>query len=68
MAEQNLRRLEAFALAFPDGASELIRLPVDDVRCEQIEPGDPEMLGLGCPVADFSLTSEPQCALQVFRA
>ena len=62
--EQVLRRLDAGAFAFPDSASELIRVPVDDDRCEQIESGDPEVLALGCPVADFTLAADPQGILQ----
>ena len=64
MPEQVLRRRKAFALAFLDRASELIRVPVDDDCRKEIEPGDTEVLGLACPIAYFSLTTDPQGTLE----
>ena len=64
MPEQVPWYLEAFTFALLGCTSELIGIPVDDDRCEKIEPRDPEVLGFGCPVTDFALSSDPQGALQ----
>ena len=64
MPEQVPWYLEACTFAFPDRASELVGIPVDDDRCEKIESSDPEVLGFGCPVTNFTLASNPKGALQ----
>ena len=56
--------LAACPFAFPDRASELAGIPVDDDHREKIESSDPEVLGFGCPVTNFAPASDPQGALQ----
>ncbi len=62
--EQVLWRLDACAFAFLDCASELVGVPVDDGCSEEVQSGNPEVLGLACPIADFALAADPQGALQ----
>ena len=64
MSEQIQWRRKASQFTFLHRTSELLGVPVDYDRCEKVEPRGPEVLGLGCPVADLSLASNPQCALQ----
>ena len=64
MSEQIQWRDKASQFAFLRRASELLGVPVDYDRCEKVEPRDPEVPGLGCPVTDLSLASDPQRALQ----
>ena len=64
MRQQILRRAESGLPAPRDGVSEVVGVPVDDDRRKEIEPGDPEVLTLGRPVADLALPPDPQGALQ----
>ena len=56
--EKVLRNFDACALAFPDRVPNLVGVPEDDDRREQVQPRDPEVLGSGRPVPDLSLASE----------
>ena len=58
------RNRELRATALSDGFSQSGRVPVDDDGGEQIERGHAEVLPLGRPVADFSLSADPQRVLQ----
>ena len=64
MHKQVQRRIEARAVAFPDGVAKLLGVPVGDDRREQVESRDPEVLCSGRPVPDLSLAPDPQRALQ----
>ena len=59
-----LWRVESGTRAPRDSVSETFGVPVDDDRCEEIEPGDPEVLTPGRPIADLSLAADPQGILE----
>ncbi len=50
MGQQVLWRVESGTRALRDCVSEMVGVPVDDDRCEKIEPGNPEVLALGRPI------------------
>ena len=57
-------RVESGTRALRDCVSEMVDVPVDDDRCEKIEPGNPEVLALGRPIADLALATDPQGTLE----
>ena len=42
----------------------MIGVPANDERCERIKSCDPEMPGLDCPVAEFTLAFDPKGIIQ----
>lgn len=52
------------ALALSDGLAQAGRVPVDDDRAQQVERGHAEMLAFRGPIADFTLSADPQSVLQ----
>ena len=55
---------ELRTLALRDGLAQAGCVPVDDDCSQQVERGHPKMLALSRPVADFSLSADPQSVLQ----
>ena len=43
---------------------EMLGVPIDDDRGEQVEPGHAELLPFGGPVADFTLAADAQGVFQ----
>ena len=62
--KEGLKLPDDCAFAFLDCASELVGVPVDDGCSEEVQSGNPEVLGLACPIADFALAADPQGVLQ----
>ena len=52
------------SFTLPGCVSELLGVPADDDRREQVEPRDPEVPGSGRPVPDPSAASDPQRVFQ----
>jgi|TARA_R110002020_G_scaffold88883_1_gene217657 hypothetical protein len=42
----------------------VLGVPVDNDGGEQVQPGHPEMLAFGCPVANFTLAANTQRILE----
>lgn len=51
-------------MARRDSLAKVLGVPVDDDSCEQVQPGDPEMLPFGCSIANFTLTTNAQGVFQ----
>ena len=56
--------VQAFAAAIGDGLAEMLGVPIDDNRGQQVQPGHAEVLPLAGSVADFALATDPEGILQ----
>ena len=64
VSEQIQWRRMSSQFAILHRASEFLGVPVDYDRCGKVEPRNSELPGFGCPVADFSLSSDLYCSRQ----
>jgi len=51
-------------LARRDRLAEVLGVPVNDDRGEQVQPGHSKVLALGCSITDFTLATNAQGAFQ----
>ncbi|SFA60966.1 hypothetical protein SAMN04487972_13220 [Paracoccus halophilus] len=58
------RAVQAFASTASDGLPEMLGVPVDDDRGEEVQPGHAEVLTFGGTIADFTLAADAQGVLQ----
>ncbi|SMD09122.1 hypothetical protein SAMN06295998_12915 [Primorskyibacter flagellatus] len=63
-AEQVGNAIQPIAAAACDSLTEVLGVPVNHGGGEQVQPGHPEMLPFGCPVANFTLAANTQRILE----
>ena len=64
MRQEAGRDVDAFAAAIGDGEAEMLGVPVDDDRGEEVQPGHAEVLAFGGAIADFTLAADAESVLR----
>lgn len=64
MCQEVGRDVVSFAAAIGDGEAEMLGIPIDDDRGEEIQSGHAEVLAFGGTIADFTLAADAESVLQ----